>query len=384
MRISSILTAALLSSVLQRAGAQELRIYPSGPTPLYPVNPGRGYLDFVVHSIIIANTTAGTLTVRSVHVDALRQGDVIATVAVDRDDMLSATRELVEMHAQGMGAMADLTIPAAVVGSANYLVAQSHLPPHGALASGPVYVALHGTPTLIRIRAALVDARGAVREIETTVPTVGPSVQHAYAFPLRGAWFQRSVPNVTSHHRWNAATEYAMDYFRLDSAGSPARSKGDTATDYYAFGAPVLAAEAGTVVAIVNDAVQDYESRRQHTGESDDAYVQRITKFNMMAMVADPYRGVVGNYVAIAHPDGEYSMYGHLKTGSVTVTKGSHVERGQQIAQVGDTGDSPLVHLHFQIADGPDPLRARSVPFHFSDIPPDEPDLGQFVAPADH
>jgi len=49
---------------------------------------------------------------------------------------------------------------------------------------------------------------------------------------------------------------------------------------------------------------------------------------------------------------------------------------------VGDTGDSPLVHLHFQISDGPDPLAARSVPFRFTDIESDNNDLGTYVTPA--
>ena len=55
------------------------------------------------------------------------------------------------------------------------------------------------------------------------------------------------------------------------------------------------------------------------------------------------------------------------------------VTRGQQIAQVGDTGDSPLVHLHFQICDGPDPLAARSIPFRFTDMTSDDSDLGTYV-----
>lgn len=384
MRIATCVVATVLSLAGQFAAAQEVRVYPAGPTPIYPANPGRGYTDFVIHDIIVVNTSGGPLTVRSVHVDALRHSDDMATVAVDRDDMLGPTQELVEMRTQGMSNIADLMLPPAALGAGNHPVANLKLPPHGALVMGPVYVAVHGNPTSIRIRATLADAHGVTKEVMTTVPATGPAESYAYSFPLRGAWFQRSVPNVTSHHRWNAQTEYAMDYFRLDSAGSPSRSTGDTATDYYGFGEPVYAADSGTIVAVVNDAVQDYATRRHRAGESGDEYGQRVRRANMMAMATDPYRGVVGNYVTIAHANGQYSMYGHLKTGSVTVAKGTHVARGQQIAQVGDTGDSPLVHLHFQIADGPDPLLARSIPFHFGDIPAGDPDLGEFVEGGRH
>jgi len=384
VQIASFAIVAVLSLAGSFAAAQEVRVYPAGPTPIYPVNPVRGYTDFVIHDIIVANTSGGPLTVRSVHVDALRHRDDIATVAIDRDDMLGPTQELVEMRTQGLNTIADLMLPPAALGAGNHPVAQLKLPPHGALVLGPVYVAVHGSPTSIRIRATLADAHGVTREVMTTVPAVGPAEPYAYAFPLRGAWFQRSVPNVTSHHRWNAQTEYAMDYFRLDSTGSPSRGTGDTATDYYGFGEPVYAADSGTVVAVVNDAVQDYATHRHRAGESSDDYARRVSRANMMAMATDPYRGTIGNYVTIAHANGQYSMYGHLKTGSVTVAKGSRVARGQQIGQVGDTGDSPLAHLHFQIADGPDPLRARSIPFRFGDIPADDPDLGQFVVGGSH
>jgi murein DD-endopeptidase MepM/ murein hydrolase activator NlpD len=384
VRIATLVVAVVLSVAGRVAAAQEIRVYPAGPTPMYPVNPARGYTDFVVHDIIVVNTSGGPLTVRSVHVDALRHSDDMATVAIDRDDMLGPTKELVEMRTQGMSNIADLMLPPAALGAGNRPVAQLKLPPHGALVMGPVYVAVHGNPTSIRIRATLADAHGVTKEITTILPVIGPDQPYTYAFPLRGAWFQRSVPNVTSHHRWNAQTEYAMDYFRLDSTGSPSHGAGDTATDYYGFGQSVYAADSGTVVAVANDAVQDYATHRHRPGESDDDYVRRVSRANMMAMVTDPYRGTIGNYVTIAHANGQYSMYGHLKTGSVIVTKGSRVARGQQIGQVGDTGDSPLAHLHFQIADGPDPLHARSIPFHFGDIPAADPDLGVFVEATAH
>ncbi len=66
-------------------------------------------------------------------------------------------------------------------------------------------------------------------------------------------------------------------------------------------------------------------------------------------------------------PDGLHTAYGHLRTGSVRVRVGDEAEAGQPIAEVGDTGDTPLVHLHFQVNAGPDPLASRSLPFRFTD-----------------
>lgn len=52
-----------------------------------------------------------------------------------------------------------------------------------------------------------------------------------------------------------------------------------------------------------------------------------------------------GNYVAINHPDGSFSEYGHCSV--LTVTKGAKVTKGQKIALVGSTGNSTGPHLHF-------------------------------------
>ena len=73
-----------------------------------------------------------------------------------------------------------------------------------------------------------------------------------------------------------------------------------------------------------------------------------------------------------------------MKTGSVKVKGGDHVTAGQQIAEVGDTGDTNLVHLHFQISDGPDPITARSVPFDLVDLRQTDVDLGRIVMPIKH
>ena len=72
----------------------------------------------------------------------------------------------------------------------------------------------------------------------------------------------------------------------------------------------------------------------------------------MQRFAQDFERAVAGNLVIIKHQLDdrvEYSSYGHLKTGSVTVKVGQSVRQGEKIAEVGNTGDSTLTHLHFQI-----------------------------------
>ncbi|MEN6627932.1 MAG: M23 family metallopeptidase [Candidatus Sumerlaeia bacterium] len=53
------------------------------------------------------------------------------------------------------------------------------------------------------------------------------------------------------------------------------------------------------------------------------------------------------NYVVIAHGDGLYTRYYHLRKGSVAVKAGDAVPEGRQIGLVGSSGNSNFPHLDF-------------------------------------
>ena len=57
-------------------------------------------------------------------------------------------------------------------------------------------------------------------------------------------------------------------------------------------------------------------------------------------------------YVRIKHPSGWQTLYYHLKSGSVCVSVGQSVKRGQKLGLMGATGQATGVHLHFQIDKG--------------------------------
>lgn len=56
-----------------------------------------------------------------------------------------------------------------------------------------------------------------------------------------------------------------------------------------------------------------------------------------------------GNTVILQHAGGLYTEYAHLLTGSITVAAGATITQGQQIAQVGATGNVTGAHLHFEV-----------------------------------
>src|SRR5689334_9969714 len=56
-----------------------------------------------------------------------------------------------------------------------------------------------------------------------------------------------------------------------------------------------------------------------------------------------------GNGVVIMHEDGWETQYCHMRRGSVAVSKGDRVERGQALGQVGLSGNTEFPHLHLTV-----------------------------------
>ena len=70
------------------------------------------------------------------------------------------------------------------------------------------------------------------------------------------------------------------------------------------------------------------------------------------------------NVVRILHGDGTYAIYAHLNWNSIRVSAGDLVERGDYIADSGNTGFSTGPHLHFAVVKNAG-MRPESVPVQF-------------------
>lgn len=71
-----------------------------------------------------------------------------------------------------------------------------------------------------------------------------------------------------------------------------------------------------------------------------------------------------GNYIVIAHNDGTFAEYVHLKQGGNIVSAGDRVAAGDVIGLSGNTGFSTSPHLHFMVVK-PERIGLWSIPVKF-------------------
>lgn len=164
---------------------------------------------------------------------------------------------------------------------------------------------------------------------EEPVPNVEKSP--AIGFPLRRPFFVYwggDRKEVNHHVGSDSVQRRAADLEFRDAEGSSHSGAGKVNTDYYIFGADVVAVKAGEVVEVVDGSLDN------EPGTLND-YV------------------ITGNYVTLKHGDKLYSSYAHLRS-KVPVRVGQHVKRGETIGHVGNTGRSSEPHLHFQLQDKQD------------------------------
>jgi murein DD-endopeptidase MepM/ murein hydrolase activator NlpD len=75
---------------------------------------------------------------------------------------------------------------------------------------------------------------------------------------------------------------------------------------------------------------------------------------------------MTGNYVVLELAPDRFALYAHLKPGSLLVRVGDRVRAGQELGRIGNSGNSDAPHLHFHLANSPDPLSGEGVPFAFT------------------
>jgi hypothetical protein len=216
----------------------------------------------------------------------------------------------------------------------------------------------------------LFDAAGATPrqyEAAVTVTPVAYEQRAALQLPLKGRVLVYDGHEFYSHHRRidpshpvlrnlklsDIPVRYANDLCIVDAGGELYRGSPDDPKNWLSYGAPVYAPGAGRVVKAANDIPEN--------------------SIRDGKLVVPEGPGVkqdeLGNHVVIDHGNGEFSSLAHLRPGSVTVKPGDQVTAGQQVGEIGFSGDTGFhVHVHYNLTTTAEFETARALPAYFSDF----------------
>lgn len=79
----------------------------------------------------------------------------------------------------------------------------------------------------------------------------------------------------------------------------------------------------------------------------------------------DDVQQVAGNYIILQCGKNVYAALVHLQKGSISVTPGQKISKGDLLGSVGHSGNSFAPHLHFQLMDSSDIATANGIPCAF-------------------
>jgi hypothetical protein len=188
---------------------------------------------------------------------------------------------------------------------------------------------------------------------------VNPRVPVVIGLPLRGSGYVDGdgCCGASAHTRAllpidgnrYLAQRYAVDWVRIDAGGFWWRGDPSKNESYIVFGDAVFAATSGVVVSTRNDLPENTPPHPLPNLDVDNA---------------------LGNHVIVDIGDGRFATYAHLQLGSVQVSVGDRVHRGQHLGRVGNTGSSSAPHLHFHVTDSPagNGTLSNGVPYVFTDF----------------
>jgi murein DD-endopeptidase MepM/ murein hydrolase activator NlpD len=198
----------------------------------------------------------------------------------------------------------------------------------------------------------------------TTAP---PSV----GFPLSGEWYVGADGTEAGH-------ELALDLMRLDkqlkATGRPAWQELLTAVpheEHYGWGQPILSPFKGRIVSAVAGCPEHPKSFLARLTSNLWASVSLQQRRRLKSLVADQVgdiREFSGNHLVIESLEHSniYAFLAHARHGSLLCKTGDVVHARQPVAEVGDSGQSMVPHLHFHLMSSPNPLAQQLIPFRFS------------------
>lgn len=162
--------------------------------------------------------------------------------------------------------------------------------------------------------------------------------------PFKGDWyvFHGGGSALLNHHHFAGSQKYAMDIIVPEDGKLPLEQITDL-QKYKTFGKSLYSPVDGVIVAVINSLPD------QMIGETDQ-------------------ENLAGNHIVIKTETDIFILMAHLQNKSVLVAEGDSVKTGQEIAKIGNSGNTSQPHLHIQAMTGIDFMNteSRAVPISFN------------------
>lgn len=210
----------------------------------------------------------------------------------------------------------------------------------------------------------LLGARGAHGDGSVDAPVL--------TLPFDGVWGVLQGFDGDTHHGYAA---FAIDFAPPQDVGTFARLAHPQLRDFACYGRPVLAPADGRVVRVA-------------------------TRFpDLPPYAREPKRKprlgahetLGGNFVIIQHAPHVYTELVHLQSGSIRVSVGQTVRRGEPVGACGNSGNARTPHLHLGLLSSIDPIATARMALGGYEVRgadgrwtagDGEPRTGQWVRPA--
>lgn len=195
-------------------------------------------------------------------------------------------------------------------------------------------------------RQRTLDWRLEIDQAET--PCLGAPLDSGYWFAFN------SLGNASGHRRTivpldgelHVSQRFAVDLVALNSRQSAYSGDESENSNWFGYGARVVAMADGTVVS-VRDGLPENTPMQPPAIE---------IGLDTLA----------GNAVVLEIMEGVYIHYAHFIPGSITVEPGDLVAQGDVLGQVGNSGNSDAPHLHVHLSTARNVLHGQGVGFHLS------------------
>ena len=181
---------------------------------------------------------------------------------------------------------------------------------------------------------------------------IGPPLKGKNWIALNGCcepgWPHRSTP-LPLNGNLVGGQLFAIDWKQTNDEGAFYTGDKTKNESYVDYGSEIIAVADGTVTATLDG----QDANAPGVLPADDPVLgPKLTVEN-----------VDGNHIVLDIGSGAYVFYAHLLKGSLLVSEGDKVRKGQALAKLGNTGNANASHLHFHAMNGPSVLGSPGIPY---------------------